>query len=85
MVMVRMGFCSRWVELIMRCVESVNFSVLINGVPGPFFKSRRGLRQGDPLSSYFFLLCSEGFFALLSREEERNNFNGFRVPFFFCI
>ncbi|XP_022145149.1 uncharacterized protein LOC111014663 [Momordica charantia] len=74
----RLGFCSRWIELLMHCMESVEFSVLINGVPGPSFKPNRGLRQGDPLSPYIFLFCSEGFSALLTREEEKNHFSGYR-------
>lgn len=67
-VMKMMDFCSCWIELTMSCVETVDFSVLTNGFPGPSFKPNIGLRQGDPLSPYLFLLCLEGFSALLARE-----------------
>lgn len=59
-VMERMGFGSIWIHLIMGSVESVNFYVLLNGFPRQYFRPKRGLRQGDPLSPYHFLLCAEG-------------------------
>lgn len=57
--MSRMGFCDQWIRLIMLCISSVSFSVMLNGKPGRFFKPSRGIRQGDPLSTYLFLLISE--------------------------
>eukprot|EP00253_Pinus_taeda_P003310 PITA_03310 len=41
----------------MACVELVNFSVIINGIPSPFFAASRGLRQGCPLSPLLFILA----------------------------
>lgn len=79
MVMVRMRLCSRWIDLIMSCVESIDFSVLINGVPGLYFKLGRRIRQETPYLLYPFMLCSEVFYALLSGEEEKNNFNDFKI------
>ncbi|KAK9904638.1 hypothetical protein M0R45_000530 [Rubus argutus] len=52
-------FDCNWVRLIMSCVTTVSYSIVLNGNAGKFFKPKRGLRQGNPLSRYLFLIISE--------------------------
>lgn len=63
--MLKFGFAAEWVSLIMRCISSTHFSLLINGETKGLIHPSRGIRQGDLLSPYQFLFCAEGFSMLL--------------------
>jgi hypothetical protein len=74
--MIKLGFEARWVQLIMTCVRSVSYSVVVNGNPvGPFCPSR-GIRQGDPISPYLVLLCVEVLSSLLLKANKRGIITG---------
>ena len=78
-VLMRFGFDTGWRNRVMDCVRSVTFSVLINGRPSDVFTPNRGLRQGDPLSPYLFILCAEVFSHLLRRSEEVGSLRGVKL------
>ena len=75
-IMHKMGFAERWISLVMECIRTVQFSVLIDGVPKGFINPTRGIRQGDPLSPYIFLLCAEGLSTLLHKASTLGRLKG---------
>ena len=75
----KMGFHEKWITLMMMCVKTVSYSVLINGEPKGKIVPSKGLRQGDPISPYLFLLCAEGLSAMLKKEEEEGYIKGVAV------
>ncbi|XP_039136968.1 uncharacterized protein LOC120274488 [Dioscorea cayenensis subsp. rotundata] len=75
----KMNFPDKWVSWISACLCSSSFSILINGVPSPWFSSSRGVRQGDPISSYLFILVAQNFSSMMNFAL-RNNF----IPGFDC-
>ena len=76
-IMEKMGFHPRWVSWIMECIKSVTYSVLINGEPKGHIVPTRGIRQGDPLSPYLFLLCLEGLNGLIEQVVSDRHVEGF--------
>ncbi|CAN6691212.1 unnamed protein product [Malus baccata var. baccata] len=78
-MMASLGFAPLFCSWIKECISTVSFSVLINGSPTGFFRPNRGLRQGDPLSPFLFLLCTEGFSMLIRRSLERGALHGFKI------
>ncbi|KAL6562915.1 hypothetical protein OROHE_005502 [Orobanche hederae] len=72
LMMERMNFPSNWRSWILECISSASANVLINGSLTEIFHFERGIRQGDPLSPFLFLIIAEGLNALVGRAVERD-------------
>jgi len=59
-ILIAFGFAHSWVRWIYSLISSAFFSVLINGTPSATFRPSRGIRQGDPLSPFLFVIMAEG-------------------------
>ncbi|CAM8982876.1 unnamed protein product [Rhodiola kirilowii] len=73
------GFDERWVSIILKYVSSVRYSIRMNGKNSVEFTPGRGLRQGDPLSPYLFILSSEWLSYSLSKLEMERRIEGIKV------
>jgi hypothetical protein len=78
-IMRRMGFADEFVKLIMECVIAVSYPFCINENLTDVVIPGRGLRQGDPISPYLFLLCVEGFSGLLNKAENEGLIWGIKL------
>lgn len=70
--MLALGLDGQLIRLIMKCVRTVSYSFVLNGNRMGKIIPSRGLKQGDPLSPYLFLLCAEGLSRMLSWLEVEN-------------
>ncbi|KAI5352439.1 hypothetical protein L3X38_005330 [Prunus dulcis] len=70
-VLLKMGFDQTWLRLVMRCITSVSFIVLLNGKSENLFKPSRGIRHGDPISPYIFILVSDVLSVMLNKAVKR--------------
>nr|GEY28825.1 RNA-directed DNA polymerase, eukaryota [Tanacetum cinerariifolium] len=79
MVLHFMGFNETWIRWISGCLHSVVASILINGSPTYEFNIHRGLRQGDPLSPFLFIIAMEGIHVAMKDAMSAGLYNGFRI------
>ena len=74
-----LGFSPKWLQLVEQCISTASFSILLDGSPFGMFISSRGLRQGDPLSPFLFILGSEALSRLIVRAENHGFINGIKI------
>ncbi|XP_071712402.1 uncharacterized protein [Rutidosis leptorrhynchoides] len=74
-----MGFGEKWINWIEACLKSASISILVNGSPTNEFGIKRGVRQGDPLSPFLFIITAEGLNILAKSAIEKGIFRGIEV------
>ncbi|XP_065623969.1 uncharacterized mitochondrial protein AtMg01250-like, partial [Quercus suber] len=77
--MEKLGFHEKWISLIMHCITTVMYSIIINGSTYGCITPLRGLRQGDPFSPYHFLICVEAFSSLIHNVARSKELNGISI------
>jgi hypothetical protein len=75
-VLLAFGFESSWVDWILNLTSSTFFSILINGVPSHPFSPTCGIRQGDPLSPFLFIIMEEGLSCSIQASIENHTLTG---------
>ena len=78
-MLLTLGFEDKLVSLFMNCVTSSRYTINHSGKEFGLILPKRGIRQGDPLSSYMFLICMEGLTALVNEYERRRLLTGIKV------
>ncbi|XP_071689258.1 secreted RxLR effector protein 78-like [Rutidosis leptorrhynchoides] len=74
-----MGFGEKWRKWIESCFKSASVSVLVNGSPTSEFSLRRGIRQGDPLYPFLFLIAGEGLNYLANNARSHRHIKGVEI------
>ncbi|KAL5566496.1 hypothetical protein UlMin_029660 [Ulmus minor] len=73
------GFHPKWIQWIVTCCSTPKMTLLLNGAPVRSFFPKRGLRQGDPLSLYLFILCMEVLSHLINKKVADGLISGFKI------
>ncbi|XP_022041105.1 uncharacterized mitochondrial protein AtMg01250-like [Helianthus annuus] len=78
--MSQMGFPELWCSWMWGILNSARSSVLVNGSPTFEFKCEKGMRQGDPISPFIFLIVMEALSFLLDKAKEEGILKGISTP-----
>jgi hypothetical protein len=76
----KLGFSPIWINWIRLCITSASFSFLLNGSPFGCISPERGLRQGDPISPFLFIIGSEVLSRLLFQAKKQDLSKVSRFP-----
>ncbi|XP_028077559.1 uncharacterized protein LOC114279501 [Camellia sinensis] len=77
----KFGFGAKWIRWMKTCIITTMVSILVNGAPIEEFQPQKGLRQGDHLSPFLFIVAVEGLNLLLERAIEKGLIKGASVGF----
>lgn len=76
----QMAFGDKWINWIRGCLSSSKASLLVNDNPTYVFHTNRGVRQGDPLSPFLFIIAMEGLHVVIKGAREKNLIKGIKLP-----
>lgn len=77
--MLTKGLYNGWVSLIMQLVFTISFNVKVDGEPTQYFQPMRGLKQGDPLSLYLFILMANALSWLIYKATKDGSIRGMKL------
>lgn len=78
-VMLKLGFSNKWCQMVHECLSTTEIQILLNGSPCTSFKPTMGIRQGDPISPYLFLITMEVFTRALAQAESTKAIQGIKI------
>ena len=73
------GVNDQWISLLMLYVKSISYSILVNGEPKGVIHPTRVIHQGDHLSPFLFLFCTEGLSGLIFQVAHQGDIHGFSL------
>eukprot|EP00253_Pinus_taeda_P036396 PITA_36396 len=78
-VLAAFGFCNRQIDWVSNMISILNFSILLNRTPTSTFNASRGLRQGDLISLFLFIIAVEGLGRYIKKELRERKIKGLRI------
>jgi hypothetical protein len=78
-ILEKLGFSPIWISWIRIYISFASFFILLNSSPFGHFSLERGLRQGDPLSHFLFILGFEVFSRLVFKEQRKGSIKGLQI------
>lgn len=78
-ILTNLVFCNKFSNWTLQCITTTSLSFLVNGSPFGFLKPERGIRQGDPLSPFLFVIYTEILSRMLVDQEQRGHFKGVKI------
>lgn len=79
LVFEKLGFDPIWVNWVMECITTVSYSFLVNDTAHGCVQPHRGIRQGDPISPYIFILCGEVLSGLCREGQNSGELTGVKI------
>ncbi|KAL5575727.1 hypothetical protein UlMin_017426 [Ulmus minor] len=73
------GFHPKWICWVLLCCSTTSMTLMLNGAAFQSFRPNRGLRQGDPISPYLFILCMEVLSRLINQKVSAGHIAGFKL------